>query len=57
MAKAVLCDRCGDIITKEYYCFQLKKYRVFDDSNRCFRDPTYELCQNCTEKLEKFMKN
>ena len=56
MAKAVICDRCGDIITKDYYCFNLKKYRVSDDSSMCFRNPTYELCKRCTEKLEKFME-
>ena len=56
MAKVVVCDRCGDIITASYYCFTLKKYRIPDDSNLCFRNPVYELCKNCTEKLEKFME-
>ena len=50
-------DKCGDIITKDYYCFNLKKYRISDDSVLCFRDPTYELCKSCTEKLERFMEN
>lgn len=57
MAKARICDRCGEIITDAFYDYTIHKIRISDLCNLVHEMTDFEICKKCTADLVKFLKD
>ena len=55
MAKIIICDICGDRITK-YDDLIKVKIKDFTNSGAIYSKETYDLCECCRKKLMIFLK-
>ena len=59
--KFITCDRCGKQFEYRNRAMKLKKFRVTklfygNLSGYDYSESSYELCGECTKKLDKFMR-